>query len=842
MRDELSTIYQAIQESQLPARFEDLLASVWDQEQSRFHTQETYILDFKETLPEKLSDGYGAGIIRLILAFHNTYGGLIIFGVRDRIFTVQGVAHPVDVESINRMLSDFSTTNIECIAKQYTIQFEGGSKSIAALLVPRRGITAPVKLTKDLASYSAGTLWVRDRHEVVEAGVKHLPIVFGDRLTYPSLESSTEAFPIHRSLPPSPSTVKEFVNRGDLLQTLWSWFVLGDQPRLYLHGPGGSGKSTIAFQFAHALADNGASVRGITGDRLDYVIYISAKETELNVLTQRQQPFALRQFETADQQFGQILYHSGFLDEKEIGKSTPKQVEEKLKELMNHFCGLIVVDDIDTLSRKSIDTGEEVLFMDAVLASKRTRVLYTVRFPPANALNTAFKVQGLEPDKEFPEFLNACCKQFETAYPPTKQVGEILIETSGLPLLVEAVVGLRKYSSNYSEALSSFKERGGDDARRYLYQREYDRLEPAGKARQVLAALLLVEEPISFSMIADFFQFPRDQVGSALSETSNIFLSTYDGASGETLYQLSPPAIPFVRQVSKNLSYFNQLSVRVGHFRQQGLTNNPEDAVTIVAMDAYIRNGKLEALVALGEKLPKGSPVLMNPRVRSLMGQAYSELGPNYRERARECFKHAEGLGFIDTFMMRRWFNMEMQSGYGLQEAERICNKVITSDKIGPRYKSEFWSKLGQCHFSRANSVVGVNKEKGLDHLQDSIICYMEALWVGRDAAGVDKDTVMAWLERPLIRYVSGLSKEFEKLFTLLEKLVERNHDVHEAGVSSILSQFSKSRIPADPKTLGRIRGRCNRTCETIKRKLRPIDAYPGFNLVLSVLEAIRNG
>jgi hypothetical protein len=49
----------------------------------------------------------------------------------------------------------------------------------------------------------------------------------------------------------------------------------------------------------------------------------------------------------------------------------------------------------------------------------------------------------------------------------------------------------------------------------------------------------------------------------------------------------------------------------------------------------------------------------------TLLGQAYSALGGNYREKARESFKHAAGLGFYDVFMMRRWFHMEFTSGFG---------------------------------------------------------------------------------------------------------------------------------------------------------------------------------
>ena len=46
--------------------------------------------------------------------------------------------------------------------------------------------------------------------------------------------------------------------------------------------------------------------------------------------------------------------------------------------------------------------------------------------------------------------------------------------------------------------------------------------------------------------------------------------------------------------------------------------------------------------------------------------------------------------------MMRAWYHMELMSGYGLSEAERIC-KVMTNDcdSLSPRYRSEFYSKWG---------------------------------------------------------------------------------------------------------------------------------------------------
>jgi len=78
--------------------------------------------------------------------------------------------------------------------------------------------------------------------------------------------------------------------------------------------------------------------------------------------------------------------------------------------------------------------------------------------------------------------------------------------------------------------------------------------------------------------------------------------------------------------------------------------------------------------------------------------------------RMRSPFRQAEGIGYHDIFMMRRWYNMEFI--YNLPEAERICGKMIDASSNNPRALSEFWSKRGQCHFARATSLATSSREK----------------------------------------------------------------------------------------------------------------------------------
>jgi hypothetical protein len=830
---EFQPILTAIETKQLPATFETLLGPLWDKTNLRFNTQETYVLDFKETVPPNFDEEYGVGILRLALGFYNSFGGVIVFGVRDQHLDIVGTSSWFDIETFNRTLTELAGVRAECLVRTYTVSIDSHSKTLAVVLVPKRDIRSPARLTRKIGKYHEGTLWVRERHEVVNATSRNFPMLYSERSSPIESESTDGGTPVHRSFPPSPATMQEFVSREPLEESLWNWFVFGDQPRVYLHGPGGSGKSTLAFEFARKLTEAGSAIRTKGGDRPDYVIFISGKDTEFNPQTGKEQTFALRQFASAPEQFAQILFHSGFLDEEEITSVDEPSLLMRFDELFANFSGLIVIDDIDALYRRKVDSGEESLFMKIVQGSKRTRILYTLRTAPPHAMKSAIPVPGLEPTTEFPEMIKICSSAFGVPGPVEVEIKDLDRITSRLPLLIETVVGLRKFSGSYSEALKAFSERGGDEARRYLYQREYDRLDQAGKSRQLLAALALLDEPVDFSTLNQVLQSTRDVLLDAMSECGSIFLSTQEGSSGDTLYQLTPPSVPFLLTVSRQLSYFGAIEKRVLHRKSTDLRLSPREASILVNLERSIRKEDFRAISDLCEKLPSGDLALENPKIRSLLGQAYSALGGNYREKARESFKHAEGLGFYDVFMMRRWFHMEFTSGYGLAEAERICGVVIKNKNLAPRVLGEFWGKLGSCWFSKSMAVVGVNRPKAIDHLRQSIAAYMEAVRFGRGRD--DISMTFDWMERPVERIIYLTGNDVGEIFAIVDLIIERKEDIDADAVEWLFNRFARSPTPINKE---RLKGLCARSVQRIAKTFKKVP--PGFEQVTKLLDAVK--
>lgn len=543
MRDELRKIIEAINSKDLPQDFLTLFADVYSSRDNAFTLQETTVLDFKESIPDPDDKQYVSGILKLICSFHNSYGGLIVFGVRDGDFKVVGLEDSLDIELYNSLSRDLFSMDCELVRRDYEVEGAGGAR-ITVLLIPRRPSLAPLEARRSYHKISIGEVYFRDRHESLAATDRNISFLFSERDPF---NDDTNPHPVNASLPPSPATLPKYVGRFDLMKKIWTWFRFGRNPRLYLSGPGGSGKSTLAYEFAERIASSLYDLRSRNGEKIDLILYLSAKETELNVHTGEQQYFRLRNFSNAESQIKSILVLSGLFDEKEIANSTYDDLLENVGILFDNFNCLVVIDDIDALIRAGIDTGEEDIFLKASQAKKSVKVLYTLRNDASYAKNSSIPVPGLEVGTELPKFIDACCSLFDVPPPTALEESAIIVESSRLPLLVETLIGLRKSSSSYDQALRDFREKGGDEARRYLYQREYDLLDAKGKSRQILAVLMLYRGPLGFDALSALTSSTPEQTRNAINETANIFLKISYDEQGETIYTLSPSAQSFVR-------------------------------------------------------------------------------------------------------------------------------------------------------------------------------------------------------------------------------------------------------------------------------------------------------
>ena len=185
MLDLRSQVVECIKHLTLPPTLSSFSETLFDEDSRTFVVQESLHWDYKNAFPEKLESEFGAGIVRLTCAFHNTYGGLIIFGVDDETKRPVGNTRQLDVERFNSFLRDRLSSPIECIHREYKIPTPDQELRIDMLLVPKRpGGTAPIRNSKQMGKYRPGCIFHRQGHEVVQATSTTLPLLYMPREDY----------------------------------------------------------------------------------------------------------------------------------------------------------------------------------------------------------------------------------------------------------------------------------------------------------------------------------------------------------------------------------------------------------------------------------------------------------------------------------------------------------------------------------------------------------------------------------------------------------------------------------------------------------------------------------
>lgn len=125
------------------------------------HDGETQLWDYKEKLPalpkqpsaldRKAFDAELGGLMKDAVAFHNAYGGYILFGVSDKGRNrIVGVTDEFDCGDFNARLQSHAGTSIECHCKVLPSSAVPEAPNVLLLLVPRRPVdSTPVRFQKD---------------------------------------------------------------------------------------------------------------------------------------------------------------------------------------------------------------------------------------------------------------------------------------------------------------------------------------------------------------------------------------------------------------------------------------------------------------------------------------------------------------------------------------------------------------------------------------------------------------------------------------------------------------------------------------------------------------------
>lgn len=693
----------------------------------KFVVDEGPLHDYKDEYPFSSSDQYFGGILRLICAFHNSYGGVIIFGVHDKTRLAGKNKVVVDSEKINRKLREILCRPLEIRTNR--VETPGGPVDLI-IIPPRATMAPPIYTIKDVGNYKKGEIYLRRGAEVLTAKGGDLSFLYGYRASAFG-EQETVDLSVPSSLPPSPATIEEFVGRFTVIERIITWITASRDPRLFLWGQGGSGKSTIAYECAKLLADSGAMLKNKNGNPLDRVLYISGKATYLDPGTGKIQNTHFRDFDNAEDIYRSILALSNWTEPESLQKYSKDELLDALEELFDLEAQLIVIDDVDTLTTSKIDAGMEELFLTLTRSTSGTKVLYTQRGFPSFAPNASVEVPSLTED-EFQQFLSLCCKKFKVPPPAAEDANSIKMESERRPLAIETMVGMRRLAGSYTDALRRWKTSSGE-ARQYLFSREYEQLNTDDRGRHLLATLAAFNSPQSAETLLSILQFSPEQLEDAIAETRDMFLTvtSSDGLKGD-LFSIGSATRLFIEENSKQLDRYSSIVARVQHFKD-AYKHTPASFLPIIDRAARnLRTGNIKDAVSLLTQRDLPSAFKEHPEVQALLGKSYAMLTPPNVADARKCFESAFSLGHRKYEMYLAWLELEKTNRTELKNGIEVCKKVVGSTGFDAKTKASFLRRLAKYQTILANESELASPQESTRLRQESINNNLMAYIVAR--------------------------------------------------------------------------------------------------------------
>jgi hypothetical protein len=790
-----------------------------------FTVEEGQNWDFKDAWPFSLSDEYFGGIARLICAFGNSGGGIIVFGVHDKKRT--GGHNPVNInlDRFTLALEQLIEKPIEIYLNQYTSDEFG---SVDALFVPpRRNGMSPYRFKKQIGKYKPGVFWIRVGNEVLSASPKHFPILFC-RQEYLSDEDIPS---IEGSLPPSPATLKRFVGRAEVLCSLFEWLEASDEPRTYLHGKGGSGKTTIAYEFARLIKEQGNKLKIQNEHPIDAVIYVSAKEKELVPLTGDIAEITTVDFSNESELIVSLLTYGNWTSDTAALKAMSiDDLRRELTSFLDITSCVIIIDDIDTLTTKNVDAGSDYLYRVLCRSKRYSKVLYTLRNAPTQSLVNSVEVPGLH-GEDYQNFVANCVTQFNVPTPEAGFLSKTLPEISERrPLVIESVIALVRTTGSYSRAAELFSQQAGENIRDYVFRREWEALR-GSLSKLLLAALSEFRTPATFSDLQTVLQVDQSRVRDAITEVREMFLQV-DDAGHEARYALAPLTTSFVKSKRQELVGYGPLRERAKTYQRTALISNPRVAKLVSEIDRLLprrvgenyEDAVRQALRMVTDgTLPPN--VTEDPLFKCALGYVYVSLSQPRLLEAREAFAYATQMRHEPEFRyLNAWFYSERQSGTHSDWTMRIADIVLEGRRYSEAEKVTMISLKATSLYARGRDRIITDPVDGLKDFEEALKLHLRAFklhCLSGDYRVEKSEQFARNTAYQIFQAISRGSSPWEIFDTIgvLSSLPEIYLDPLENPIVDTMNQLV--RMPHRAETMNRLRNKAKSVVENLSDRNR---------------------
>ncbi len=655
-----------------------------------------------------------AEVCRDIVALHNTYGGYLVFGVKEHDherFEVVGVEGPIDVERFKNKLRDFTGVRIPIqVATTQGHDAHGTAVGLCVVFVPARLHgqpplefikSGPGKPPKGRPVFEREDIVVREGDETRCARGAKLQEIWAPR-RHPLLEPQGPSMrvPLSRienNLPDRSIICPQVVGRKDALENLWRWLPDDLSHVRVLAGEGGIGKTSIAYEFADQLTL-------LEHQPFQQLIWLSAKQQQFRPFKNTYDEIVEIHFGSYEELLDCLCEKLGITQEERDGV-TPQQRLRLIKQALTILPSFVVVDDVDSLTeaeqRQAVEIG-------LVLGGTTAKVLLTTRKNDSYSADVCYTVRGLDKQSEFPAFFETLSLRFPSATRPVLEPGEInriWDASKGSPLFAESILRLLDYQG-VSEAIESWKGKSGDEVRKAALHKEINQLLP--EARRILLALALLSEA-SVAELTEVTGYSASQLATSIKSLTSLFLVEAPKLGSESRIRVSDTTSRLAISLRSELvTDHARLEKTIREFRRTdeeaaGKPGSKPVAYAILQAVAQERQGNVAKALETLQHAAKLVPARKRQDLLAYMGHLYLKHPKPDVNKARQVCREAYQGGCRKKRLYETWFSAEWEAD-NFPGTEEVCRHAV-ADGIEPEY--EWRIRLAAALASKAHAQSG---------------------------------------------------------------------------------------------------------------------------------------
>lgn len=671
--------------------------------------RECELWDYKEAFEAEAQDY--AKTSKSIASFYNTYGGYIVYGIKevekDKIFEVAGIpSGEFNLQKLKGQLDKYFGNRLDV---SY-LEFGYGTPEVTVglLHIPKRPDTSHTISagrraddSKNKQIFSEGWTLYRKGDECRQAvTLTDFEFLTSSRDLIAELEGRQfkKMALLDHNLPDRNFICPHFVGRVEIIQKLWAWLSDEFQYAKVLAGEGGKGKTSIAYEFCQLIASTGAPL-------FYQIIWLTAKTKQFKAGVDDYIGTPETHYSDLESLLVSICEKTGSTDD-ELDDLSINQLKRITRQNLQSVPSFIVIDDVDSTE---LDEQKRIMETAREIGNGNSKILLTTRANVSYSSDTAIEVPGLS-GEEYDEYIDELKSSMGFEDISSRSVRKLAAASEGSPLFTESILRLCRVGYSIDNAIAEWEGKKGEAVRSAALRREIERLSP--EARKVLLTISYIGS-CSLAELRLYTELEQLLIEDSIEELGKLFLlQSASFIESDPRFKSSQSIANLTLSMKEHVVTNADRYLGYVKGRAQGMKANAKQSsqaevgeairqsIALLKESDYVRSrATIKALL-------KKQQFKYNPDLLLALAKVEAFTPKTDINIVRTAFKDAYQHGQRKELLFDLWYQVEAQVG-STSEVVEICRLAITEGRLA---NTKWYRRSAEAKFQLSNIVGSLDR------------------------------------------------------------------------------------------------------------------------------------